>query len=247
MITSCHKAAAVTAAGTSHLSRGIACQDAIAVRQVGPFAIAALADGAGSAAAAERGAGLAAFSAVYHLQQALKKRRKGKAPAPEVMLRRVLREVRIDLKRTAKKSRIALRDLAATLVVAVCNRDTGDLFTLQIGDGAIVAGPPWRLVSAPQQGPSREYTRFITDADAERRAVVAKHAAHGTQTVVLFSDGLQDLVVQGDMVSAPFFDWCHATIAAPDPEADIAALLASDDVRSRTSDDLSLAVVRAVS
>jgi hypothetical protein len=246
MTTRLHRVAAVTAVGTSHLDRGVGCQDAVAVRTWGPVTVAALADGAGSAPAAERGAGIAVFSALYHLQRALGKRRIGKPLEPDVVLRRVLREVRIDLKRTAKKHRLALDDLAATLIVAVSNSDTGDLHTLHIGDGAIVAGPPWRIVSAPQQGPSREYTHFVTDRDAERRAVVTRHRCAGPLTLVLFSDGLQDLIIQGETISKPFFDWCHAVTAAPDPEADIAALMASDDVRSRTSDDLSLALLRAV-
>ena len=237
------RAAAGTAVGTGHAARGLPCQDAVAVKTWGTVTAVALADGAGSAAAAERGAGLAVFSALHHLGRALKRRRRLK---PEPMLRQVLAEVRLDLKRTAARDRIRLRDLASTLVVAMSDSTSGDIHTLHIGDGAIVAGPPWRLLSAPQQGPSREFTRFVTDRDAERRAVVTTRHGAGPLTIALFSDGLQDLVIHGETPSAPFFDWCHATVAAPDPETGIAALLASEEVRARTRDDLSLALVRAV-
>lgn len=159
---------AASAAGSAHLARGLPCQDAWAWRclPTGPL-LAAVADGAGSAARAELGAALA----VEAVLDALVHRWLGAAsplsppsdapasvipfddapdhgdadpdgpgpaePTEERWLREAVVEARAALEARSRELGCPLRDLACTLICVVVEADR--LWVAQVGDGLALA------------------------------------------------------------------------------------------------------------
>ncbi len=217
------------ATGTSHVKAGLPCQDRLAHSVVGNRTlVAAVADGAGSAAWAEEGARIAVGTVVQYLSHAL--------DAGRVDYRVMLREAAMAARETvftaAWLSGKEPRDFASTLLVVVVGPDGGS--ALQIGDGVIVVsdgGNGWGWVFWPQRGgyadqlpnPNRdttafrwvfwpqrgEYvntTRFLTDADAVERLQVAPRLGKVTD-IALMTDGLEPLALHyvSTSVHEPFF------------------------------------------
>lgn len=242
--------AGATAIGTSHLATGAPCQDAIdctvwRCNGAPPVLIAALADGAGSAARAQFGARRATQVFVDVAHQAFEEG----ADCTEVVLRHAVEQARLALDLTAGHVGCAIDDLAATLLVAILSPAGGAIG--QIGDGAVViddgeAG--WRPVHWPDHGEYANTTSFLTQADALdvlRLAVLERPAAR----LAMFSDGLERLLLDFRTRTAhgPFFDSmlgrlgsCISEGRADVVSDEIAALLSSDKVNSRTDDDKSL-------
>lgn len=188
--------AGATAIGTSHLATGAPCQDAIdctvwRCNGESPVLIAALADGAGSAAREQFGARRATQVFVDVAHQAFEEG----ADCTEVVLRHAVEQARLALDLTAGHVGCAIDDLAATLLVAILSPAGGAIG--QIGDGAVViddgeAG--WRPVHWPDHGEYANTTSFLTQADALdvlRLAVLERPAAR----LAMFSDGLERLLL----------------------------------------------------
>lgn len=262
-----HQTASAIAPGNGHRARGIPSQDAVSVETMsdGIVTIAVMADGAGSQPYAHAGA----WYATKGMMEAIKTsffpslrpritRNIGYGRVVDdrpwspvdAMLRREFTDLRSALKQHAACQGHISHDYGCTLQVAFSFAN-GDTWLLQIGDGLIVTGPPWRLVFAPQQGQSRGYTRFLTDDDALDAVQIAKLPAYA-ETIVMCSDGLLDLVIEPGTLAihAPFFDWVRATFRDPDAmplDRDVSKLLASvldgPEVRELTSDDTSIAVI----
>ena len=140
-------------------------------------------------------------------------------------------------------------DYASTLLVAVLHNAGGVIG--QIGDGAVVIQDTdggWRPVHWPDHGEYANTTRFLTETDALDALQIAVLAST-PRRVCLFSDGLERLLLDFRQRSAhaPFFDSVFARFDplatsghAAEVSRDLAALLASDKVNSRTDDDKSL-------
>lgn len=245
--------AGATAAGTSHLAQGLPCQDAFACsvwRCEGeePVLIAALADGAGSARHAETGAqcATAAFvDAVYlELDQ-------GAAfTDAHALLRLGVEQARLAVFSAAERIGAAADDLASTLLVAVISPSGAALG--QIGDGAIVIDDAqaggWRPVHWPDHGEYANTTSFLTQPDA-LAALRIEIVARPAPRLGMFSDGLERLLLDFRDRSAhgPFFDSvlgrldaCRTQGRVEPVAAEVAALLGSEKVNSRTDDDKSL-------
>ena len=190
--------------------------------------VAAIADGAGSAAMAERGADITVKAVVNYLCCQLDNGRLNY----DAMLREAAVKARETVLAEAQRRGARPRDLASTLLVAVVGPDGGS--ALQIGDGVIVVsdgGNGWGWVFWPQRGeyakqvtnPNRdtaefrwifwpqrgEYvntTRFLTDADAVERLRIAPRLGKVTD-IALMTDGLESLAMHYASTSAyePFF------------------------------------------
>lgn len=244
--------AGATAIGTSHLATGAPCQDAIdctvwRCNGEPPVLIAALADGAGSAAHAQVGARRATqvFADVAH--QAFEDGA-GWGEHEDVLYHAVA-EARLALDLTAGHAGCAINDLASTLLVAILSPNGGVIG--QIGDGAIVVDDGangWRPVHWPDHGEYANTTSFLTQADALealRVSVLERPVAR----LAMFSDGLERLLLDFRTRTAhgPFFDSilgrldrCMSEGRAETLSDEIAALLGSDKVNNRTDDDKAL-------
>lgn len=238
--------AAAKATGTSHLRAGLPCQDrfACAVLSDGTL-VAAVADGAGSAAAGELGAEIAVGTLVSHLRHALEAGR----PDLELVLREAAAQAREAIAAEALRREETPRTLASTLLAVVVTPDGGG--ALQIGDGLIVVsdgGAGWSWVFWPQRGEYANTTYFLTDDDALGRIQIETFPGSVTD-VALMSDGLEPLALHyaSRTVHDPFFHGMFQPLLHAEGTAEIGPVstaleqfLASERIGSRTDDDVSL-------
>lgn len=256
--------------GTKHRRVDAPCQDAIdcAFTDGGAF-VAAVADGAGSAVAAEEGARLAAAAAVDHLCDRLRPAaqfRRELAAAPPghgrpatseadegvdliACVRSAFSAARAEVLAAARASGRAPRDLATTLLVVVVDGERGAAG--QIGDGVIArrtekAG--WSWVFWPQHGEYANTTRFLVERDAEVHLQLCRLEADVTD-LALMSDGLEALALDfGEQrAHAPFFDGMIRPLLFEAEDGErlalarrLAAELEKPVFAERTDDDLSL-------
>ncbi len=247
--------AAATSTGTSHSTQDLPCQDAIdcALWQCSgepPLLIAALADGAGSARYAEVGAVRATCAFVESVLQAFDEG--GQFGGAGDILRSAVRDARRSVESAAAELGVAIDELASTLLVAVLS-PAGAVIG-QIGDGAVVidgAGEGWRPVHWPDHGEYANTTSFLTQPEA-LEGLRIEIVDRPVRRMVVFSDGLERLVLDFKNRTAygPFFDSLLGRLEAAGSNGkseavsnEIAALLGSDKVNSRTDDDKSLLCV----
>ena len=231
--------------GVSHVKSGQPCQDAHAwAVLLNGTLIAAVADGAGSAALAEVGAQLAAKLAVNFLrQQLIENELPGDEAAWQTLLFDALKATRQRLEDEAQTRGCALRDLAATLIVAVATAELAAV--AHVGDGAAVlqTGDELLLLAAPQVSEYVNETTFVVSADYLAAAQFCCWPGRARQ-LALFTDGLQRLALQmpWQRPHAPFFAplFQFAANAGADAEAQLAAFLCSPRIAERADDDLTL-------
>ena len=246
--------AGATAIGTAHLESGAPCQDAFACHVSPPSSnsgilIAALADGAGSAARAEVGARLATSIFVDVVREHVEEGGTSASQASE-LIRIGVEAARVAVAAVAGHEARETDEFASTLLVAILHAGGGAV--AQIGDGAIVmtagADHAWQPVLWPDHGEYVNTTRFLTDADAFEQLRI-EELAGPIGSVCLFSDGIERLVLdfRTRTAHAPFFDSLFRSFAeqrtaghATSVSRDLTALLASDGVNRRTNDDKSI-------
>lgn len=250
-------AAAAAVDGRSHLETGTPCQDAVALHRAGDRLFAALADGAGSAARAERGSRRAVDAALEILAEWEDLPDEGE-PLDDAV-GEFLGRVRGALEELAEEEGGALRDYACTLLVVVA--DPTGVVAIQLGDGFVVdrpvEGADYGLVFEPQHGEYVNQTYFLTQEDFGAMARASRRPP--AKFLALSSDGLERLGLDCRrwVPHGPFFryleDWLGLPPeSAPDggeavsPDLELASFLASGSVRGRTDDDLSLVLARWV-
>lgn len=213
------------------------CGDSIAVRLKNDRLIAVVTDGAGSAARGEDGAELV-----------------GALVADGILaggaIVDVVRAARLELEQLAAKDGVSVSDFATTLLGIDLGPEGGQLF--QLGDGAIVVAHETRyeVPIPPGRGEFANTTWFVTMPNSE--SLVRTMTIRRPDGIVMFSDGLQDLVLDfaTGVPHAPFFHRVFAVLGADgvgrhEPTcAWISSMLASPLVQSRTDDDTSLFVAR---
>ena len=230
-------------AGTAH--QGGVCQDHATARVVagpdGPVLIAAVADGAGSAAHSEVGARVAveAFLAAAEIGVG--------AAVTEDTLRAWFDSARAAVAHAAQGRGVPLRQLACTLLVAIVG-STWAWFA-QIGDGLIVfdglepAG--FAFAFWPDSGEYVNTTRFLTDADYPTR-LRSDGLSRPISRLALLTDGLQMLAIDYATaeVHGRFFAPLLAVVAAATDQdqlrTDLAGFLDSPRINARTDDDKTL-------
>jgi len=250
-----------SAVGTSHIATGVPCQDAsgcvvITEPDGSGILIAAVSDGAGSAAHSEKGSRktvdrfLADFGCLVVKDPSL-------ATLDEPAVMSWLRDLHRDLAESAMAAGHAPSDYACTLLGAVVGPALAVF--VQIGDGAIVfreAGSGnYSWVFWPQNGEFANVTNFLTQADFEDAVQIDRTDVPPVE-LAIFSDGIERLVL--DMANrsvhapalTPIFQWLATTGAPAISNGETPGLLAflnSDKVNSRTDDDKSLVVATRVS
>jgi hypothetical protein len=252
---------ALSEVGTSHLQRGIGCEDASIAVTVGDVLFLAAADGAGSAARAARGSGLAVETAVAAVKEELALR--GEPTGPDAwrsLLETVLQRVRGRIEREATDIEAetgdehVLSQLATTFLAVACGAEW--LAALQVGDGWIVTeitDGSLQALFQPLKGEYFNESDFITSVDLPAVTQSRVIAACDIMGITLLTDGLQAVAM--DLVDgtphAPFFQPLFRLLR--DDELDdrtkhdeLADLLYSERVCERTDDDKTLVLAARV-
>ena len=258
MVSAKHwRVAAATAAGASHVRNNIPNQDAVACRLVatgsGQIVVAAVADGAGSAARSGEGSQLAVEVAVESMVESIQKR----PPAAFVehlatsLVRDAIKRAKNAVVRYGKAHGITARDLACTLIVAVASERL--MTAAQVGDGAVVAfnsgSGAARTLCAAHTGEYANETTFITSRTRPHRAADVGHASGSDyDAMALITDGLQNLALKmPEREAFPGF-WkpiLNDLSQTDEPEAvpgRLHAFISGERVQSRTTDDVTIAV-----
>lgn len=254
---------AASATGTSHLDKGIACQDAFAFHADGELLVAAVCDGAGSAARSDEGSRLLADSVVAALSERLREqpallggdRDEFAAIAADAV--EAARERLID---TAARAQARLSSYAATLVGFAGDAQRGWFF--HIGDGIGVAEAEHaehaehaeqaeqadraRVVSAPENGEYANETYFVT-GEAWRHHLRVLAAPAPLARLVLMSDGAMPFAMEKGNAALfkPFIEPVARYLASVGESEGSRALGATlDDPRTHgiTSDDKTLLI-----
>ncbi len=242
------------AVGTSHLESNVPCQDRCEAGVVaeGRVAVAVLADGAGSAAHAERGAEVACAALMDAIANAVAGAL-DLATIGDHTVRSWLADVRARIAGEAARHDHDVREYAATLLACVASDN--HTICLQLGDGGIVVRAPGEAFVVaiwPENGEYANQTYFVTDDDALERLAIARFGR--VDDVVVFSDGISRLALDHATRTAfaPFFEPLTRTVRHSDRSraqlcADLDSYLASDAINARTDDDKALAIATRLS
>lgn len=244
-----HAACSVT--GTGHLRAGTPCQDLAQVNTLpaddaNPALVAAVADGAGSAARSDEGARLACEALLSAAALAI-----DWVCEPEYLDRRhgtqTLEDARRAIEALAGASGAAIGSFACTLLGCIIGEESA-LFA-QLGDGAIAIRtaehPDWHLAATPERGEFANQTVFVTRADAENHLQVVRLRARVLE-VVLMTDGVEFLAIHQASATphAPFLEHVMAGLRAAGGAGRIAAheewlagFLDSPEVNRRIDND----------
>lgn len=222
---------AAAAVGASHVQAGLPCQDAYAYRVVGDALVAAVCDGAGSAASSHVGAAVVSAAVVNEVaSHLLSARASGSRPWPETVeeaygwLRELLSEVRAQLVRHAQAAESPLADFATTLVGVVTTPAGGWFFHVGDGVGVADACDAGTTVSQPENGEYANETYFITGEDWARHLRLLRITA--PQRLALMSDGAASFVMgKGNQaLFAPFITPVEKFLLATDETSGNVAL-----------------------
>ena len=249
--------AMATAPGSSHLRDDLPNQDAAACRLVevgmGKVVVAAVADGAGSAARSDEGSRIAADTAVATIVGGINKQ-----PAAafgehlaESLARYAIKQAKIAVERYGLRHDVPPRELACTLVVAFAS---DDLFTAaQVGDGAVIAfnigSGEAKTLCAAHTGEHANETTFITSSSRPHEiASVGCASGYDYDSLALITDGLQNLALKMPEREAFLGFWnpmlqdlAHTDEPEAVPER-LLAFISGERVQSRTSDDVTIAI-----
>ncbi len=243
---------AASVRGTSHERGGLPCQDVHRWRILPDGTLlAAVADGAGSAACAEVGAACAAEYALNALHAELTRlptdlHSEATEPVLRHLLTEALRAAQGALETEAGTRDIPLRDLATTLILVLATSQGA--VALQVGDGAAIVGAGDGTLHSLTIPPAAEYaneTIFLTSEEAMETAQFAAYAGPVAQ-VAVFSDGLQRLALRlpEGTPYPPFFNPLFRFVTEATDGAlaysQLVAFLSSPRIVARADDDLTL-------
>jgi hypothetical protein len=205
--------------GVSHLAAGVPCQDYCEVETSpdGRWLVAAISDGAGSAAKAAEGAQIVAQSIVRGLiGEVARLERDG----PGLWLKDRVYSILLDTRERLRRTGDDIRDYHCTLVGTFIGPTGGILF--HVGDGAAIASriklvaraqaqvqelQLWNDVvfSEPENGEYANETFFITQDDWIKH-LRGNILSPGVDIVALMTDGAMPFAIQQGQPNAPFMD-----------------------------------------
>jgi len=240
-------------AGTSHVGRGLPCQDHSLIRDFTtvadePILLLVASDGAGSASCAEVASKLVCDSVLGRVDEYVRTEPGASGMSRELVTSWLDDGIRRDLYQQAAAAEINIREFACTIIVAVLRVDASVFF--QIGDGAVVVGQgeEYRPVFWPQNGEYANTTCFVTDDAAVANLLYEKIDGPAVDEVAVFTDGIQNLALKFEDRSAyaPFFRPMFERLRQePAGESEVLTpmlqeFLVSDAVIRRTDDDKTL-------
>ncbi|MBZ7213561.1 PP2C family serine/threonine-protein phosphatase [Klebsiella grimontii] len=185
--------------GSSHRQNNLPCQDAFCYRNLGDRLVAAVCDGAGSAAYSEQGAVLVARELAERLA-------KFTAAPDEQQLTTLIASVREVVLLAAQERGLSAGDFACTVVAAWLGETAS--VVLHIGDGvAELSIDAEQHFSLPENGEYANQTWFLTSHDWREHLRIRQFAGRATQ-LVMMSDGVQPFALnqRGDALFSPFMD-----------------------------------------
>jgi Protein phosphatase 2C len=225
------KALSRSVTGTRHVRNHQPCQDWGNVRTMGGVLFGAVADGAGSACYADRGAQIAVATTLDFLQSTeewLQQRRRSwrcwgakTTPPPPHLVQKLFTKTlhQVLMAFSAQANGHGIEDFACTLIAFVATRDW--LAAMQIGDGFLVVttsgsgigpslsfrGDPqaYHLLFSPHKGEYANQTSFVTSADALTQ--LQTRIVERPRFICAATDGLESVAIrQRDRTCfAPFF------------------------------------------
>jgi hypothetical protein len=238
---------AASVAGTSHLEKGLPCQDAHSFRVLpGGELLAAVSDGAGSAEHSQTGAHLAVEAALAGLEAFWQHGTPDDEAGWQAAITGLFDEIHQILADYADATDTPLRAFAATMTCALVMG--GWLVVGQIGDGAAIAEDvdgALFLTARPQRGEYANEAFFLTLPDATRCTTVVA-ARRPVRALALTSDGLLRLALKLPgyephlQFFLPLLTFARETADETQAQADLADFLASERVCARTDDDKTL-------
>ncbi len=249
-----------TAQGPSHIKHDVVCQDAasgslVALESGSEYVILAVADGAGSALRADRGAELVCSLVIGEIKQRIEDDESlinlDQSRAAEIITWCASR-----ISSIAEAEGVDSRDYAATLLVAVLGPE--ECAFLQVGDGVIViqgveSEDEYSPVFWPDRGQYANETLFVTDERAAERFQFERRPGRIAE-VALVTDGVQPLVLNyaERLVHTPFFTKTFGLLANEEAgfrealSERLAQALGSPAFAERHDDDKGIAIASRV-
>ena len=239
--------------GASHLKDGTPNQDSVVVTtaflgRLGPAAIMAVSDGAGSARYSQFGSQAACAAGVASLARQLDRNRAiaVKGHLLRSALQRAVRSARRSVMDTALRSAgaVNVNDYACTVMLALASERL--VGVAHVGDGCVVAGDggEWRLLSEPDNGEFANETKFLTNPRNLPRIVVT--SGSGVRCVAAITDGLQDVALSlGTAPYERFWTPLYRALnrsSAPTPDSVLETLLRKVGDAGKATDDCTIAV-----
>lgn len=235
--------------GLRHERSGVHCEDAFYTHVREGLLIAAVADGASTAAHSATGAQCASETAVVEVGERLRDDPTPSAQHIRDALEAAFERAAQALQTTADENDLCIRDLATTLVVAVATPEC--VAGYQIGDGAVVVesdAEGLRALTRPDIGEYANETRFLDRSTLERAQYAYREAP--CRHIALFTDGLQAVALERpdwQPFEGFFGPILRAAREQPDHVEDqLTQLLGSNKMRSRTDDDLTLVIATRI-
>ncbi len=236
---------AESAAGTSHIARGIVCQDVCRTRSFGDendWIAIAISDGAGSAEHSQIGAGIVCDSFLSTLS-----RRWPIVPRTREDMLEFYTLARAEIFAEAVQRGFEPSALACTALLGIAGPECA-MFG-QLGDGAIVIGRDgeYRMPIWCVEGEYVNETEFITGNGYSEALQFAAFDERISEIAIL-TDGLQHLAI--DFAERrphagffqPFFESLRASARTGDLRVSLLEFLSSPRVNERTDDDKTLAL-----
>lgn len=248
------KVALASEIGTSHLTSGMPCQDFSLAKVMDgrggeTLLYVVVADGAGSASRAERGAEIACTVIANAVELYWADGGSIEAIGRDLVASWI-DQTRAIISEQAASEGLISRDFACTLLFAIVGDNSSSF--VQIGDGAIVVSrlpdDGWCWVHWPQHGEYANTTNFVTDPAV--LDTFAFDVAEGCiEELAVFTDGIERLALHSASKSVydPFFAGMFPPIRALDTggidgqmSSALGRYLASPKVCERTDDDKTL-------
>lgn len=243
--------------GTSHVKRGIVCQDAHDWRTEmsadgQQWIFAAVADGAGSAERSDEGATEAVRKALEAITQdmsheAFDNTERNSERGLQALLTFGMEEAMSAVKKLAESEEAQLSDFSSTLLLLVAG--PSQAAAAQVGDGAVVCKTvegEYNLMTVPQNGEYHNQTTFIT-SDGAQSAIEISCVSNTPGQFALFTDGIEQVALDISKMKphAPFFEpfFQFATqdeIAGKARTERLKTFLQSPRLKGHTDDDLTL-------
>ena len=239
--------------GASHVKDGTPNQDSAVVRtpslgRLGPVAIMAVSDGAGSARYSQFGSQAACAAGVASLARQLDRNRAiaVKRHLLRSALQRAVRSARRSVVDTANRSAgaVNVNDYACTVMLALASERL--VGVAHVGDGCVVAGDgdEWSLLSEPDNGEFANETKFLTNPRNLPRIAVT--SGSGIRCVAAITDGLQDVALSlGTAPYERFWTPLYRALnrsSASTPDAVLETLLRKVGDAGKATDDCTIAV-----
>lgn len=236
-----------TAQGTSHVSSGTPCQDAVQHHyepvNAGNVLMIVCADGAGSASRSADGSRWACDEAMIGLQATL--REGGVAALSITSVIGAIESARAEIFSRAIAESVSSRDFASTLIVVALTPDT--IFVAQVGDGVVIIGHGDELrIAIEVEQEMLNVTDFIVDTDAMEKVRSWSGPADRITRVAVSTDGLLPVLIdqRQNRPHLPMFSMLFDAMQSCADETEVSERLSefirSEQVNQRTDDDKSL-------